>query len=113
DAVLTPDEATLDLLRKMGRLATFGEGNPKTCFLFRYNYFYSVTCFGKASEHFKLSVATEFGDPLDSIAFFAKRELGKRVEQLEPAKRVTLLASLERDQFSKKRVPRLRIVSLG
>jgi len=113
DAVLTPDEVTLNLLRKLGRLAPFGEGNPKPVFLFQDIYISSVSWFGKSSEHLKLSVATEFGDPLDAIAFFAKRELGKRAEHLESAKRVTLLASLERDQFSKKRVPRLRIVSLG
>jgi len=113
DAILTPDEATFDLLRKLGRLAPFGEGNPKPVFLFRDIYISNVSWFGKSGEHLKLSVATEFGDPLDAIAFFAKRELGKRVEHLETAKRVTLLASLERDQFSKKRVPRLRIVSLA
>ncbi|HVW71922.1 MAG TPA: DHH family phosphoesterase, partial [Candidatus Paceibacterota bacterium] len=113
DATLTPDEATFELMRKLARLAPFGEGNPKPVFLFQDVYISNVSWFGKASEHLKLSVATEFADPIDAIAFYAKRELGKRVEQLAASKRATLLASLERDQFSKKRVPRLRIVSLG
>ncbi|HVX91510.1 MAG TPA: single-stranded-DNA-specific exonuclease RecJ [Candidatus Paceibacterota bacterium] len=113
DATLTPDEATYELMKKLARLAPFGEGNPKPVFLFRDVYISVVTWFGKSSEHLKLSVATEFSDPIDAVAFYAKRELGKRVERLESGKRATLFASLERDQFSRKRVPRLRIVSLG
>lgn len=113
DATLTPDEATYELMKKLARLAPFGEGNPKPVFLFRDIYISGVTWFGKSSEHLKLSVATEFSDPIDAVAFYAKRELGKRVEQLAASKRATLFASLERDQFSRKRVPRLRIVSLG
>jgi single-stranded-DNA-specific exonuclease len=113
DAVLTPDEATFALMKKLARLAPFGEGNPKPVFVFRDVPVTGVSWFGKANEHLKLTLPTEFSDSIEAVAFYAKRELGKTIESLTSGSRHTLLAHLERDQFSRKQVPRLRLVAIS
>jgi single-stranded-DNA-specific exonuclease len=112
DATLTPEEATLTLLGKLSRLAPYGEGNPKPVFYFRDVPVAEIAWFGKAKEHLKIVVNRDF-DTLEAIAFYAKRDLGSQIKSLEGRASVSLLANLERDQFSKRRVPRLRIVSLA
>lgn len=112
DATITPEEATLTLLGKLSRLSPYGEGNPKPVFYFRDVPVAEVSWFGKAGEHLKIVLNRDF-DTLEAIAFFAKRDLGKSLQGLENRKVISLLANIERDQFSKRRVPRLRIVSIA
>jgi single-stranded-DNA-specific exonuclease len=112
DAAITPEEATLTLLGKLSKLAPYGEGNPKPVFYFRDAPVAEISWFGKAGEHLKIVISRDF-DTLEAIAFFAKRDLGKSLQGLETRKVISLLANLERDQFSKRRVPRLRIVSIA
>jgi single-stranded-DNA-specific exonuclease len=113
DFTLAPDEATPELLARLERLAPFGEGNPKPVALLRDVEVVTVAWFGKSNEHLKLSIKREFSDPMQAISFYAKRELGKRLGGLAAGKRVSLLASLERDQFTRGRPVRLRIISLA
>lgn len=112
DAAITPEEATLTLLGKLSKLAPYGEGNPKPVFYFRDVPVAEISWFGKAGEHLKIVMNRDF-DTLEAIAFFAKRDLGKSLVGLENRKVISLLANIERDQFSKRRVPRLRIVSIA
>ncbi len=112
DLEITPAEATLSLLTKLNRLEPFGMGNPKPVVLFRDVTLSEVSWFGKTGEHLKLSIARDF-DTIEAISFYAKRDLGKKLALLEAGRQVSLLVNLERDQFSKKRVPRLRIVSVA
>jgi single-stranded-DNA-specific exonuclease len=112
DLAITPEEATLQLLSKLERLAPFGEGNPKPMFLLRDILLTQVAWFGKANEHLKITIAFPNGS-IEAISFYAKRELGKKLDKLAPNACVTLLANLERDQFSRRNVPRLRIVSVA
>ncbi len=112
DVEISCDEATLALLAKLSRLEPFGMNNPKPVVLLRSVLLDDVSWFGKSSEHLKLSIHRSF-DTIEAIAFFAKRELGKKLHLLEKGKEVHLLVNLERDQFSKKRVPRLRILSIA
>ncbi len=111
DVELTPDEATLALLSKLNRLEPFGMSNPKPIVLLRSVVLADVSWFGKTGEHLKLSINRSF-DTIEAIAFYAKRDLGKKLHLLEKGKEVHLLVNLERDQFSKKKVPRMRIVSV-
>lgn len=112
DVEITSDEATLALLAKLSRLQPFGMNNPKPIVLLRNVVIGDVSWFGKTGEHLKISIPRTF-DTIEAISFYAKRELGKKLDKLEKGKEAHLLVNLERDQFSKKKVPRLRIVSIA
>ncbi len=112
DVAITPEEATFKLLSHIERLSPYGEGNPKPVFLMRDVGLASISWFGKSNEHLKLGIAGEF-ETLEAISFYAKRELGKKLDGLEAGKRTNILVNLERDQFSRSRKPRLRIVSIA
>ncbi len=111
DIAITPDEATFTLLSRVERLAPYGEGNPKPVFLFRDVTLADVSWFGKTNEHLKLLIAGEFSD-IEAISFYAKRELGKKLHLFEKGRKVSVLANIERDQFSRKNRPRLRLISV-
>ncbi|MFZ1987725.1 MAG: single-stranded-DNA-specific exonuclease RecJ [Minisyncoccia bacterium] len=111
DASLTPGEVTIDLFAKIRKMAPFGEGNPKPIFIFADAEVAQVSWFGKSNEHIKISIVRDT-TPLEAIAFYAKRELGKRVHNLAEGMRLTILGSIERDQFSKGMPVRLRIARL-
>ncbi|KND51287.1 MAG: single-stranded-DNA-specific exonuclease RecJ [Parcubacteria bacterium C7867-001] len=116
DQELTPEEATPELLQKVNRLAPYGMGNEKPVFLFRNVSLVKVEWFGKANEHLKLKIARGLSfdnGPIDAIAFYAKRELGKVCETIADRSSATVLGSLERDQFSRGAPIRLRIVSIS
>ncbi len=113
DAELAPREATLAFLRKLERLAPFGQENPKPVFLMREALIRDVSRFGKNEEHLKLAIDTETdGSTLDAVAFFAKGGLSARAAGVGSGSRVSLLAQLERDAFSRKRPVRLRLIDL-
>ena len=109
DATLMPSEATNELLQKLSRLAPFGMGNEKPVFVLHAVSVTRVSWFGKSEEHLKLTVTENGFDTVEAMAFFAKRELGPRAKELAPGKEAHLLASLERDQFTKGRPIRLRL----
>ena len=111
DAPLSLSEATYRLLFNLERIAPYGEGNPKPVFGFEGVEVASVSWFGKAGEHLKISFTDGFTS-LEAVAFYARRELGKKADALEAGSRITVLGNLERDQFSRSRVPRVRIVAL-
>jgi single-stranded-DNA-specific exonuclease len=112
DAVLGLRDATPEALLRVSRLAPFGVGNEKPIFAFCNVSLASVSWFGKAEEHLKISVSSDGFDAIEGIAFYAKRELGPKVKQLSQGAIVNVLASLERDQFTRGRPVRLRLVSV-
>jgi single-stranded-DNA-specific exonuclease len=113
DAELDPENATSAFLSKLERLAPFGMGNEKPLFLLRNCEVARAERFGKGSEHVKLAIAREFGEALEGVAFFAKGNLAKVADALVPGARANITAHLERDQFSRRGAPRLRLVSLS
>lgn len=116
DRELRPEEVTKELFSKINRLAPFGMGNDKPVFAFRDASILSVEWFGKANEHLKLKVVRDDGfttAPLDAVTFYARRELGSVCEKIETMRSATILANLERDQFSKGQPIRLRLVALS
>lgn len=112
DAHLAPHEATDTLLQKLSVFAPFGIGNDRPVFLFQEVRVNKVVWFGKGEEHVKLTVTSNGFDELESVTFYAKRELGKKVTTLQEGSQVQLLASLERDQFTKGRPIRLRTLRI-
>lgn len=112
DALLGLSDATNALLNKVSRLSPFGMGNEKPVFAFRGIQLQKVSWFGKSDEHIKLVLAHDAFTTIEGVAFYAKRELGPHSKQLVAGKEVSVLASLERDQFSKGRPIRLRLVDV-
>jgi single-stranded-DNA-specific exonuclease len=117
DAHIATHEATPTLLSKLERLAPFGMGNAKPTFSFKEVVIAEVSWFGKAEEHLRVRIrpsADDFTDRmLEGIAFYAKRELGKVTEELTVGMTTNILATIERDQFTKGRPVRLRLVAVG
>lgn len=111
DAPLQLAEATYGLLAKLEKLAPYGEANPKPVFGFENMTLQTISWFGKAGEHLKL-VLSDGRIDLEAISFYARRDVGRRADSLQAGTRITVLGSLERDQFSRRRVPRVRIVSI-
>jgi single-stranded-DNA-specific exonuclease len=113
DAELTPREVTEALLKKLERLAPFGEGNPKVVFLFRNVHIHNISRFGKGNEHIKLKIAG--GDhpaTIEAVSFFAKRPHLRVLEVLPQNEPVHLLAHIERDTFSRGNPVRLRLIDI-
>jgi single-stranded-DNA-specific exonuclease len=112
DAELLPEEATLALLRKLEKLAPFGQENPKPVFLIRDVSIGSVSRFGKNEEHLKVALACTDGRTLEAVAFFAKGQMSAAAATLGAGGRASILAHLERDRFSRKNPVRLRLLDL-
>lgn len=111
DAPLPLSQATYRLLAQLEKLAPYGLENPKPVFGFENMTLHAISWFGKSGEHLKLVLSDGFLD-LEAISFYARRDLGKKADTLKAGTTITVLGSLERDQFSKRRVPRVRIVSI-
>jgi single-stranded-DNA-specific exonuclease len=115
DGELSLSEATTQLLSRLDRLAPFGMGNPKPTFVLRDVQLTQIAWFGKSGEHLRLRLQSKelsFVDTTEAISFYAKRQLGPACEKLEKGTSRTLLATLERDQFTRGQPVRLRIVSI-
>ena len=112
DAVVSPREASTRLLASLEKFAPFGMGNPKPVFLLKDVVVREVSWFGKAEEHLRIRVSEEGGVLVEAISFYAKRELGKDVENVSAGGTATILANLERDQFSRRTPVRLRLVAI-
>lgn len=113
DVLLTADSVTTDVLKRFDRLAPFGMGNPKPIVALRDMHVERIAWFGKSSEHLRIHLArgTESA-PIEAIAFFARRDLGKAPDQLTVGGTVHLLVHIERDQFSRGQPVRLRLLSI-
>ncbi|MGB4076869.1 MAG: single-stranded-DNA-specific exonuclease RecJ [Minisyncoccia bacterium] len=113
DAQISIEDATHALLSRVSRLAPFGMGNEKPVFALKELHLSTVSWFGKAEEHIKLSLTSNGFDHIEGIAFYAKKELGPRVKTLTSGGMISVLASLERDQFTRGRPVRLRLLSIS
>ena len=113
DADISALQADLRFLAKLERFAPFGQGNEKPLLRFHNAEIASAERFGKGKEHVKLKIIRdEFSAPIEGIAFFAKGALARVADTLLAGGRADILAHLERDQFSRRGYPRLRLVSL-
>lgn len=116
DAEILSAEAPLMHLGRVERLAPFGMGNPKPAYLVRDAHLKSVTWFGKGEEHLRLTLIRSDGftdSSIEAISFYARRTLGDGCTNLTSGTNITLLGNLERDQFTRGRPARLRIVALA
>lgn len=113
DAVITPLEATHAFLKKVEKLAPFGQQNPKPVFLLREVRVKEISRFGKAQEHLKLKLAVDGGvATIDAVTFFVKGPIARTADALTTGSSVNLLAHLERDAFSRGTPVRLRLIDI-
>jgi single-stranded-DNA-specific exonuclease len=110
DGELSLLDVSESTMRKIEKLAPFGEGNPKPVFVFRDVVVCEVSWFGKNGEHIRL-VLEQDGNRAHAMAFFAERELGSTVRNIEVESKLSFSASLDRDAFARGRV-RLRLSKL-
>ena len=110
DGSMSLGDVSEDTMRKIERLAPFGEGNPKPSFMFRDVVVQTVTWFGKGGEHVRFDVSKD-GHHTTAITFFAERELGNDARVIQPSDKVSFVASFDRDTFARGRV-RLRLIRL-
>jgi single-stranded-DNA-specific exonuclease len=113
DGELGGSDVARTVLSALERLAPYGMNNPRPVFALRDITVSRISWFGKGGEHLKLSIARSEFDTMEAIAFFARRELGKRCELLEEGKCMTVLGHLERDQFVRGQPVRLRLTALS
>ena len=63
DALVSPDELTLDVVKNLERLAPFGPGNPPLTFAVENVELASATPVGKLKEHLQMTVENQAGEP--------------------------------------------------
>jgi len=116
DLHMTPEQVSKELLKSIGKLAPFGMKNPKPTIAFNEARIESVSWFGKANEHLRISIGRgheEFPEaPIEAMTFYAKRQLGDNADKLEKGQLISLLAHLEEDTFTRGQPLRLRIVAI-
>ncbi len=113
DAEISLSEVSHSLLKKIGRLSPFGMDNDKPVFGFKDVRIENVTWFGKGEEHIKLTLQVdEFGQTVQAIAFYGKRNLGSITEKIESGVQAHIAATLEKDMFTRGQPIRLRLVSV-
>lgn len=110
DAVLGLDDVTWENFRQLEKMMPFGLGNEKPIFLFENVTVESVRQFGKKAEHLELAFRNTAGDKISAIGFFAKPEDFENVPAA--AKKVNLVASLEKSVFGGRTELRLRIIDI-
>jgi single-stranded-DNA-specific exonuclease len=115
DRELSLPEASTHLLQRLERFAPFGMGNPKPSFVLRDVSVQSVAWFGKSNEHLRLRlVGDEFAkNSVEAMTFYAKRQLGAACEKISANEKATLLATLERDTYTRGQPIRLRILQIA
>lgn len=113
DAVITPEEATPTLLKKVEHLSPFGQQNPKPVFLLRDVVVQQISHFGKNEEHVKLKIDTDTGKrSIDAVTFFTKGAIARVTETLLKGAHVSILVHLERDTFAYGNPVRLRLLDI-
>ena len=103
------DEIDWRFLKKIGRLAPFGQGNPKPIFLLRNLEVYDCKMFGNGGIHMKLDFKKSGGGVISAVGFFMKKE---EPEKIGKGMVLDLAVSVERNTFRGKDELRLRIIDL-
>lgn len=67
DALMQPGEITLEVVKKLERLAPFGPGNPPLTFAVENVEILSATPVGKLKEHLQMTVENQAGEPTKLI----------------------------------------------
>ena len=110
DAKLSLDDITWENFRNLEKMMPFGLENEKPIFLFENVVVESVRKFGKKTDHLELVFRNTVGEKISAIGFFAKPEDFANVPAA--AKKINLVASLEKSVFGGRTELRLRIIDI-
>lgn len=110
DAALSLDDVNSHTLATISKLSPFGAGNPKPVFAFEHISVAGIEWFGKEKNHIKLLFRAEAGGRVSAIKFFAKGDA--ELEGIREGQTLTLLGSLEKEQYGRGNGTRLRIVDV-
>ena len=110
DAVLSLDDVSWQNFRSLEKMMPFGLDNDKPIFLFENVVVESLKQFGKKTDHLELVFRNTRGDKISAIGFFSKPEDFANVPAA--AKKINLVASLEKSVFGGRTELRLRIVDI-
>jgi len=105
DTALPLSEVTLDTIARLDRMAPFGVGNPPPLFLMENLRVVTARAVGSEGAHLKLTVG-ENGAVREGIAF----SFGRQATSLGQS--VTLVGSVERNEFNGKISPQLMVRAL-
>jgi single-stranded-DNA-specific exonuclease len=110
DACLSFDDVTWENFRNLEKMMPFGLDNPKPIFLFENVVVDTVRKFGKRMEHLEIAFKNSVGEKIAAIGFFVKPEDFANVPAA--AKKVSLVASMEKSVFGGRTELRLKIVDV-
>ncbi|MFH0846173.1 MAG: single-stranded-DNA-specific exonuclease RecJ [Patescibacteria group bacterium] len=111
DKNMVLDEVNLDNFKLIEKLAPFGIGNSKPLFLFENVEIMDMRIFGKTNNHLELVFKNSKGGRIKAIQFFS--EFVKELEcSLKLGQKINFLAHIEKDNFSRNKELRLRIISI-
>lgn len=110
DAILSLEDVSWQNFRDIEKMMPFGLDNEKPVFLFENVAVESVRQFGKKNDHLELVFRNTTGEKVSAIGFFAKPEDFANVPAA--AKKINLIASLEKSVFGGRTELRLRIVDI-
>ncbi len=113
DATLALSDVSVRTLHSLESLSPYGIQNPKPVFLFANIVVKIIARFGKGSEHVKVTLTSpDNRATLEAVTFFVKGNLARTLETLEGGERVSVLAHIEKDTFSRVHPVRLRLLAL-
>lgn len=110
DARLGLNDVTWQNFKNLEKMMPFGLDNLKPIFLFENVAVESVRQFGKKNDHLELVFRNTVGEKVSAIGFFTKPEDFENTPA--PAKKINLVASLEKSVFGGRTELRLRIVDI-
>jgi single-stranded-DNA-specific exonuclease len=110
DASLSLDDVNSHTFNLISKLSPFGAGNPKPVFAFEQITVAGIEWFGKEKNHIKLLFRAPGGSRVSAIQFFAKGNA--ELETIRENQTLTLLGSLEKEQFGRDNGIRVRIVDV-
>lgn len=111
DKKMCIDDINQENFKIIEKLIPFGIGNPRPLFLFEGVEVVDVRIFGKANNHLELVFKNSKGERIKAIHFFS--DYVKNLEcSLKVGQKINFLAYIEKDNFSRNKELRLRILEV-
>lgn len=99
---------SLDFVKKVGRMAPFGEGNPEPVFLAEGLSVTDIRPVGKTGTHLKFLLSSPDGRAFDAIGF----SLADRIPDLSPGERIDALFQLDENEWNGRVTVQLKLVDI-
>lgn len=111
DEKIRPDDVSWKIYDSLEKMAPFGIGNTRPLFLFEDVKIDSVKTFGKKGDHFQIEILKDDGGTISAYDFFIDENSYKDV-LLKSGKTISLVATIEKNNFGREPSLRLKIVDI-